>query len=182
MTANDRAAFFRDWAAYARQLSTEMNANNAQLLAALFRKERQGAAASSASVFLKQFVNRAREVLVRFDRHAEHVLVVRDRAARAIELEEMRTADAAYNPIFDELTEKSDAYLKDTSDYWSPEVSSQLRALFDEALQIHQDGIYPLNTTLMLINDCIRRLPRCPGTDAALTAVQKAAKTVRDVT
>jgi hypothetical protein len=182
MTASERAAFFRDWAAYARQLSTEMNANNAQLLAALFRKERQVAAASSASVFLKQFINRARELLVRFERHAEHVLVVRDREARAHELEEMKKAYLAYNPIFDELREKSDAYLKDTSDYWSPEVSGQLRALFDEALQIHQNGIYPLNTSSMLINDCIRQLPRCPGPDAALKAVQEATKTVRDVT
>lgn len=182
MTASEREAFFRDWVEYTRQVSQDTNANNAKLLTALVRKERQVAAASRAAILLKRFANRARELLVRFDRHAEQVLVQRDRAVRASELKEMNEAYVAYNPVFDELTEQSEAYLTETGDYWSPEVSVGLRALFDEALRIHHDGIYPLNTASTLINHCVRKLPECPGSDTARAAVQRATKSVREVT
>jgi hypothetical protein len=178
MSPAEKAAFFHDWAEYARQLSQETNSDNAQLLAALVRKERQIAASSRASVVLRQYVNRARELLVRFDRHAERALSYPSKA----QFKQMNEAFLAYNPVFDEMNDHTDAYRKDTSDYWSPEVSAELRALIDEAMEIHRRGIYPLNRTLTLITDCLGKRPACPGGDAALAAVQQAVRESRDVT
>jgi hypothetical protein len=178
MSAAEKQAFFREWADYARQLSRETNSDYAQLLTALLRKERQVAAASRTSLLLRRFVNQAREVLVRFDRHAERVLAHGDRR----ELEEMNKAYLAYNPVFDEMSERVDSYLKDTGDYWSAEVSAELRALIDEALEIHRQGIYTLNRTSMLIIDCLKKRPECPGPKASRAAVQAARTTVHEVT
>jgi hypothetical protein len=178
MNAAEKAAFFHDWAEYARQLSQETQSDNAQLLAALVRKERQIAASSRASVLLRQYINRARELLVRFDRHAERALSYPSKA----QFQQMNEAFLAYNPVFDEMNDHADAYRKETSDYWSSEVSAELRALIDEAMAIHRQEIYPLNRTLTLITDCLGKRPACPGGDAALAAVQQAVRESRDAT
>ncbi|HEX3478057.1 MAG TPA: hypothetical protein VHT91_23710 [Kofleriaceae bacterium] len=178
MTAAEKQAFFREWADYARQLGRETNSDYAQLLGTLLRKERQVSAASRASVLLRRFVNQAREVLDRFDRHAERVLSHFDRR----ELDEMNKAYLAYNPVFDELSERADSYLKDAGDAWNPGVSAELRALIDEALEIHKQGIYTLNGMNTLINDCIGKRPECPGPEASRAAVQAARRTVIEVT
>jgi len=178
MTANEKAAFFREWADYARQLSRDANADIAQLFTALVRKERQITAASQASNFLLAYVNKVREVVVRFERHAERALVNRDLKG----FDDINKAIVAYNPIFDQLSEKTDGYLKETSDYWSTDVSAELRALFGEAREFHKQCIYPLNVTKELINACIRREPECPGMAAARRDVQKARSSLRNVT
>jgi hypothetical protein len=177
MSAEDKAAFFRDWAAYARQLSQETKSDNAELLAALVRKERQIAASSRASVLLRRYVNRARELVVRFERHAERALAY----PSAAHVQQINQAAVAYNPVYDEMNVGTDAYRKETSDYWSPEVSAEFRALIDEALEIHTQGIYPLNRTLTLINDCISKQPSCRR-DAARAAVERAVQNAAGVT
>jgi hypothetical protein len=178
MTTAEKQAFFREWAEYARQLGRETNSDNAQLLTALLRKERQVAAASRASVLLRNFANQAREVLERFDRHAERLLAYGDRR----ESDEMTKAYLGYNPVFDELKQRADSYLRDAGDAWSPEVSAELRALIDEALAIHYQGIRTLNDTNALIIDCIKKRPSCPGPEASRTAVHEACRAVREVT
>jgi hypothetical protein len=179
-TAEQKQATLHELQDWVRELSRETNANNEKLVTALYRKERQIKAASQASTLLRSFVNRARDVLDGFDRHAERVLDTRSQR----ELDEMSGYILAYNPIFNELREKADSYLKDTSDYWSAEVSSELRALIDEALEIHKQGIYPLNSTKLVIIDCIRKRPgpACPDREAARANVRAARKTAREVT
>jgi hypothetical protein len=178
MTTAEKQAFFREWAEYARQLGRETSSDNAQLLTALLRKERQVAAASRASVLLHNFANQAREVLERFDRHAERLLAYGDRR----ESDEMNKAYLDYNPVFDELKQRADSYLRDAGDAWSPEVSAELRALIDEALAIHYQGIHTLNDTHVLIIDCVKKRPSCPGPEASRAAVRQACRTVREVT
>jgi hypothetical protein len=180
MTKTQKAEMLHELQDWIGQLSRETNANNEKLIKALYRKERQVKAASQASTLLRAFNNRARELLERFARHAERVLD--SRSPR--ELDDMREAITAYNPIFNELNERADAYLKETNDYWSSEVSSELRSLIDEALEIHKQGIHSLNNTKLVIIDCIKKLPgpACPDIKAARTAVQMARKTTSEVT
>jgi len=179
-TAEEKQATFRELQEWIRELSRETNANNEKLVTALYRKERQVKAASQASTLLRTFANRARDVLDSFDRHAERVLDTHSQR----ELDEMSDYIVAYNPIFNEMREKADSYLKDTSDYWSAEVSSELRALIDEALELHKQGIYPLNSAKLVIIDCVKKRagPACTDREAARTTVQAARKTAREVT
>jgi hypothetical protein len=180
MTKTQKAEILHELQDWIGQLSRETNANNEKLIRTLYQKERRIKAASQTSTLLRTFVNRARELLERFNRHAERVLQSHSQR----ELDDMSEAITAYNPIFNEMSERADAYLKETSDYWSSEASSDLRSLIDEALEIHKQGIHPLNGTKLVIIDCIKRRPgpACSNIEAARATVQAARKTTSGVT
>jgi hypothetical protein len=180
MSGPQMTAMFHELQESIARLSRDLNADNEKLIKALARKERQVKAATQAWTLLRTFSNRARELLERFDRHAERVLETRSQR----ELDDISNAITAYNPVFDELSERADAYVMETRDYWSSEVSNELRSLFDEALAIHKQGIYPLNRTKLVIIDCIKKRPgpACASIETAHAAVQAARKNMSEVT
>jgi hypothetical protein len=175
MTNEQMRTFFEEWIAHTSEVSREANADNAELLAALVHGERRVEASSDASELLKRFTNRSREILDRFVRHAQAAL---DHPSHK-PFEMMNEARSAYNPVFDELSEQSDAYVKKTSDYWSSDVSAEFQSLVERALAIHQQYIRSLNAELTLINDCVHRQPGCPGKDAARAQVARAVEKTR---
>jgi hypothetical protein len=178
MDAEQKAAFFREWLIYARQLSQETSAENEKLFSALVSKERQITASVRASKLLRRFGNRARELVVRFERHAERALAY----PTPRPIQQINQASLVYNPVFDEISEHADAYRKETADYWNAEVSGQFQALVDEALEIHRQDIYTLNAVLTLINDCRHKQRGCPGADRARARVKQAVRRAHTVT
>jgi hypothetical protein len=175
MTMEQTRAFLQALEAHTSELSREADVDNKEFLAALVHGERRVEASSDASELLKRFTNRSREILDRFVRHAPTAL---DHPSPK-PFEMMNEARSAYNPVFDELSEQSDAYVKKTSDYWSSDVSAEFQSLIDRALAIHRQYIHSLNAELTLINDCVHRQPGCPGKDAARAQVARAVEKTR---
>jgi len=173
MTEAQKAAFFREWLDYAKQLGVE----NGELFATLVRKERQIEASTQASQLLSRFADRARELLVRFDRHA---LEAMDHPSNA-PYGQINEARAAYNPVFDEMKDQRASYLQKTADYWPRDVSDRFSRLFEEALAFHYAEVFPLNEALHTVNDCHFKRPTCPDRAKGRASVTAATEHVRAV-
>jgi hypothetical protein len=162
LSAGDKEDLFRLW----RDSLEAQGMQSGELVEALRRKERQVAASRAASELLSRFATRALEIVDRFRRHAPDAL---DHPSVG-PLTQINAAVAAYNPVYEEMSEKADSYRKATADSWGEARSVQFQALVDEALDVHS-RIYSLNELAGLITDCRHDWTTCPDKAAARSRI-----------
>ncbi len=162
LSAEDKEDLFRLW----RDSLRAQGMQSGELIEALRKKERQVSASRAASELLSRFATRAVEIVDRFHRHAPDAL---DHPS-AGPITQINAAIAAYNPVYEEMSEKADSYRKATADAWGGVRSVQFQALVDESLDIHS-RIYSLNELARLITDCRHGWTTCSDRAAARTRI-----------
>jgi hypothetical protein len=133
----------KDWAESVREQTGQ---DNEAFVKLMVRKQGQIQEFTRVTGLFKKFSNRAREILVVFQRYAP-IAVGFPEAEN-----ELQSKIKPYNEVFNEMKESGDAYQGIVETYWGKPAADEYRRLLDLALQIHKRDIFPLNDALTYIN------------------------------